>query len=94
MVERKENFIVGEWYACSCNTNLYRFLEIRENEYFIHDAQINKSNYLIAECKPGYTEKTFYGSLLIYFNSERIADINVVNRFSPKIRKIELYHIF
>lgn len=81
---KREDFIVGEWYACSCNDNYFRFNGFLENNKFGSDAVINRWDYIHGSAKPGYTERISHNACIEYFNPNKLADMNIVNKFLPK----------
>lgn len=82
--QNSNQFIVGNWYKCSCNTNLYRFHSIKDNKYFVNDARINPTNKTQGDCDfIGYKEGLIENSLLSYFSPANKADMEIVNIYLP-----------
>jgi len=82
--EDKPKFIVGSWYKCSCNQNFYRYLTIKDNKYFVHDAVVNINNSNHGNAKPGYTEEYRDTSLLEYFKPDAIiTDLSIIEKYLP-----------
>lgn len=87
-----KNFIPGKWYICSCNANYYRFLKFtsKNKDTITFDAQINPTNSIIADVKPGFIERIITGSRTEYFSPNKEA----INEWTKKYNKILNYEIY
>jgi hypothetical protein len=87
--EVNTKFEVGEWYRCSCNGNYYRFVEIKDNRFFVNDAQINPTNNKQQDSvKPGYQEKFKEKSLLEYFTDYNPVPLSEIQKYLPKSKSL------
>ena len=88
--DSNKGFIVGEWYTCRCNKNFYRFHSLND-VFFVNDAVINPTSEKHAKSEKGFTER-IAKSYLEYFNPDKKAPLDVVNKFLPKKFDYEVVH--
>jgi len=86
-------FVIGQWYKCSCNNNLYQFDGFLQDRKWGSSAEINPLDHSHGSAKPGYTKITCHEACVEYFSPTSLADMEVVNRFLPKITMEEIQQV-
>lgn len=78
-------FIVGKWYRCTCNKNLYRFHSIKDGKFFVNDAVINPVSSNYANEPYGYTERVQTTGLVMYYKPDGLlTDLTEIQQYLPE----------
>jgi len=81
-MEKEVKFEVGKWYICLCNKNLYK-CSGNSNTNFYHSEAINPTNKRISNIEPGLNKTNSTSALIEYFNSNKLASIEEIQKFLP-----------
>lgn len=85
-----KNFKIGNWYTCSCNTNLYRFggFNKKDPSRIISTGIINPTGTKMCQIPPNtFVNKIKEDHCLEYFNPNKLADMDIVNQYLYKFKK-------
>lgn len=86
----KKEFIKGEWYTCSCNENFYQFDKLTADREGMSSLKIiNPKEGEVDGVKPYSTSEGKNFHLLSLFDPEKLADMNVVNKYLEESNPVE-----